>query len=47
MGEIFELIRSKDIEGIFKPEIHQRSVVIEGMISWYGSIDVLSYDARD
>lgn len=44
LGEIVELIRSKDIDIIFKSEINQRFTVIDGKISWYGSIDVLSYD---
>lgn len=44
MTEIFELIKSRDIEVIFKHEIYQRFVVIDGNVSWYGNIDVLSYD---
>ncbi len=43
MEKLFSQIDIKGIHLIFKPKIHQKFAIIESKLTWYGSINLLSF----
>lgn len=44
MSDIYKMIKDNNIDLILQGEIYQKFIIIDGKVSWYGSIDVLNYD---
>ncbi len=42
-----ELIQNSGIAVVFKPNIHQKFAVIDQKVSWYGSINLLSFGGAE
>lgn len=42
--ELYKIIEDRGVTLLFKSNIHQRFVVIDEKVCWYGGIDVLSHD---
>jgi superfamily II DNA or RNA helicase len=47
MAECFELLHQPAIQVIQKPNIHQKFVIIDERIVWYGSINLLSFGSSE
>lgn len=43
----FELLRSSGIVVVFKSNIHQKFAVVDHKVSWYGSINLLSFGSAE
>jgi phosphatidylserine/phosphatidylglycerophosphate/cardiolipin synthase-like enzyme len=44
---VLELLRSSGIVVVFKSNIHQKFAVVDQKVSWYGSINLLSFGSAE
>ncbi len=45
--ECIELLKSNNLQVLFKSKIHQKFAVLDQKLIWYGSINLLSFDSSE